>query len=80
MPEEDSTILRMYYAGEGLYFGRLPGGDVRILKINEQTGAPEADFNVPSNKWIAVMAAVAAPVADESNIHNTVKGIRDGRE
>lgn len=79
MPEEDSAILRMFSAGNGLYLGRNLNGDVRILKVNEQTHAPEADVIVDADTWVKAMTACAKD-ADTAETHFKVKELHLGEE
>lgn len=56
----------MFHTQDGLYFGRLPNGDVRIVKTDDNRD-PEStdtqkilDMVIPGNSWASVIASVSA--------------------
>lgn len=65
----------MFHVTDNLYFGRMPNGDVRILKFKEPPKdwplvygdyeGLETDLTVKSNHWASVVASVS--VRGESN-------------
>ena len=79
MPDEESTILKMFNAGDGLYFGRRINGDVHIIKINEQTSEPEADIVVDADTWVSALTSVAY-ISDTAATHTQAKELHFGKD
>ena len=77
MHQEESAILRMFAAGDGLYFGRKGNGDVRILKVDEHTSKPESDVIIEADTWVSAVTSVAKD-GDSAHAHMIAKELHLG--
>lgn len=55
----------MFHVQDGLYFGRLPNGDVRIVKTGDNIdpgfhAQKILDVIIPGNIWASVIASMSA--------------------